>query len=134
MFSDFSQHLLIFKEVEFQKVSLISESEEIQRSQKKEYCNFVLKLYEAHQRLLAEQQQCIDVNSVFRLDGKEIVSEVINEMIKEKKENPADNLSKELLKLNNKSTNGSKSVGNRSRTGSISSLADVICSPTLNPM
>lgn len=103
--------------------------------QKKEYCNFVLKLYEAHQRLLTEQQcNTMDVNLVFRLDGREIVSEVINEMKREEKENQTDKLSKELLKLENKSTNGSKSAGNRSRAGSISSLADVVCSPTLSPI
>ncbi|RIA85821.1 hypothetical protein C1645_830227, partial [Glomus cerebriforme] len=121
------------EEVEFYKVTLISELEEIQRKQKKEYCNFVLKLYEKHQRLLAQQQQCstMDVNMVFRLDGKEIVSEVISEMKKEEKENSNDKLSKELLKLDNQYTNGSKSVG-RSRNGSISSLADVVCSPTPN--
>ncbi|CAB4381364.1 hypothetical protein RhiirA5_493614 [Rhizophagus irregularis] len=123
------------EEVEFLKVTLISELEEIQRLQKKEYCNFVLKLYEAHQRLLTEQQcNTMDVNLVFRLDGREIVSEVINEMKREEKENQTDKLSKELLKLENKSTNGSKSAGNRSRAGSISSLADVVCSPTLSPI
>jgi hypothetical protein len=110
------------------RVTLISELEEIQRSQKKEYCNFVLKLYEAHQRLLTEQQS-MDVNVVFRLDGREIVSEVINEMKREEKENPIVKLSKELLKLDNKTTNG-----NRSRAGSISSLADVVCSPILSPI
>jgi hypothetical protein len=94
----------------------------------------VLKLYEAHQRLLAEQQQCntMDVNLVFKLDGNEIVSEVINEMKRGEKENSSDKISKELLKiLESQYTNGSKSVGNRSRNGSISSLAEVMCSPVL---
>jgi hypothetical protein len=85
---------------------------------------------------LLEKQQCnpIDANFVLKLDGNEIVSEVINEMKKEEKENSTNKLSKELLKLDDQYTNGSKSVGNRSRHGSISSLAEVMCSPSPNLM
>jgi hypothetical protein len=105
----------------------MSELEEVKRSQKKEYYNFVLKLYEHHQRLLSEQQQCNTID----FNGKEIVSEVINEMKKEGKENSNNKLSKELLKLDSQYINGNKSVGNRSRAGSISSLSEIICPPSL---
>ncbi|CAG8513604.1 989_t:CDS:2 [Funneliformis mosseae] len=109
------------EEIEFLQATSTSALEEIQRSQKQEYCNFVLRLHEAHQRLLSEQQQTI------RLDGREIVLEVLNEM-----KNKC-NLSNELLRLDNQYTNGSKSAS-RSRHGSISSLAEVMLpSPLISP-
>ncbi|CAI2167099.1 7188_t:CDS:2 [Funneliformis geosporum] len=100
------------EEIEFLQATSTSELEAIQRSQKQEYCNFVLILYEAHQRLFSQQ--------AIRLDGREIVSEVINEMKTECK------LSKELLSLDYQYTNGSRSAESRSRHGSISSLAEIM--------
>lgn len=96
---------------------MASELEEIKRKQKSEYCDLVVKLYEAHQRSLSVHQSATDLNQ--RLDGKEIVSEVISSLKKSKNE-----LSKQVLKLD-------QGHDTRSRHGSISSLSDIISSPVM---
>ncbi|PKC04815.1 hypothetical protein RhiirA5_401257 [Rhizophagus irregularis] len=108
------------EEVECNRATLVSGLEDIKRSQRKEYCEFVTRLYQAHQRWLTENQSATDINWIFQLDGKEIVSEVIADMKKRHKE-----LSKQILRLVQKS-------GARSRHGSISSLSEVIL-PNLMP-
>lgn len=84
-----------------------------------EYRDLVVNLYEAHQRWLAENQSTSDPNWIFRLDGKEIVSEVISSLRKSKKE-----LSKQVLRLD-------QGYGARSRHSSISSLSEVMMSPVV---
>ena len=74
----------------------------------------MVKLYEAHQRWIAEHQSTSDPNWILRLDGKEIVSEVISSLKKSRKE-----LSKQILRLD-------KGHGTRSHHGSISSLSDML--------
>ncbi|CAG8438206.1 3856_t:CDS:10 [Funneliformis mosseae] len=74
---------------------------------------------DSHQRWLIANQSTTDPNWVFQLDVKEIVGEVITDMKKCHK-----GLSKQILQL----VQGS---GTRSRHGSISSLSDIILSPTL---
>jgi hypothetical protein len=96
---------------------LASELEEIKRKQKSEYCDLVVKLYEAHQRWLSVHQSATDLN--LRLDGKEIVSEVITSLKKSKNE-----LSKQVLKLD-------QGYDTRSRHGSISSLSEIMLSPVM---
>ncbi|CAG8528953.1 10608_t:CDS:2 [Acaulospora colombiana] len=105
------------EEVELNQATWQSQLEEIQRKQKCEYCNLVLKLYEAHQRWMVESS--VDPSGLYKLDGKDIVSEVIDEMKKQEK-----GLSKELLRL------GQENAA-RSRPGSISSMADIIHSPVM---
>ncbi|RIA93487.1 hypothetical protein C1645_874088 [Glomus cerebriforme] len=106
------------EDVEYNQATLASELEEIKRTQKNEYCNLVVNLYEAHQRWLSEHQTTTDPN--FRLDGKEIVSEVISLLKKSNNE-----LSKQVLKLDQ----GHHDT--RSRHGSISSLSEVMLSPVM---
>ncbi|PKY48982.1 hypothetical protein RhiirA4_404951 [Rhizophagus irregularis] len=105
------------EDVEYNQAALASELEEIKRQQKSEYCDLVVKLYEAHQRSLSVHQSATDLN--MRLDGKEIVSEVISSLKKSKYE-----LSKEVLKLD-------QGHDTRSRHGSISSLSEIISSPVM---
>ncbi|CAI2171681.1 11574_t:CDS:10 [Funneliformis geosporum] len=107
------------EDVEYNQATLVSELEDIKRLQRREYCEFVVKLYQAHQRWLTANQSTTDPNWVFQLDVKEIVDEVIDDMKKRHK-----GLSKQILRL----VQGS---GTRSRHGSISSLSDIILSPTL---
>ncbi|CAG8527864.1 1901_t:CDS:10 [Dentiscutata erythropus] len=106
------------EESEFNQATWESELVEMQRNQKQEYCDFVLKLYEAHQQCLAEQQSSTDTTCISRLDGKEIVSMVIADMKKNKK------VSKELSKV----VQGNQT---RSRPGSISSMSEVMLSTGL---
>ncbi|CAG8491868.1 14399_t:CDS:10 [Acaulospora morrowiae] len=113
-------HQLI-EDVELSQATWQSQLEELQRRQKREYCNFVLKLYEAHQQWMSEQTAGVDSAGLYKLDGKEIVSKVINEMREQEK-----GLSRELLRLGQENTA-------RSRPGSISSMADIIHSPIMSP-
>ncbi|CAG8463468.1 6669_t:CDS:10 [Scutellospora calospora] len=105
------------EESEFNQAAWESELEEIQRTQKCEYWDFVLKLYEEHQRCLTEQQSSTDPVCLSRLDGKMIVSEVISDMKNQKK------VSKELLRLTQGNTT-------RSRPGSIGSMSEMMLSMT----
>ncbi|CAG8466690.1 15619_t:CDS:10, partial [Funneliformis mosseae] len=102
------------EDVEYKQATLASELEDIKRTQKNEYCEFVVKLYEAHQRWIAEHQSASDPNWTFRLDGKDIVSEVISSLKKSRKD-----LSKQILRFN-------KGHGARSHHGSVSSLSEVL--------
>ncbi|RIA95135.1 hypothetical protein C1645_507464 [Glomus cerebriforme] len=107
------------EDVEYNQITLASELENIKRLQRKEYCEFATKLYQAHQRWLKKNKTPTDPNWIFQLDGKEIVNEVIDDMKKCHKD-----LSKQMLRLVQKS-------GTRSRHGSISSLSDIVLPPTL---
>ncbi|KAF0446646.1 protein c12orf4-like [Gigaspora margarita] len=100
------------------QVTLVNGLDEVKKSQKHEYCEFVIKLYNAHQRWVIEQST-MDSNWMYRVDGKEIVSEVIADMKKHYKF-----LSNEILNLDQ----GSRP---RSRHSSISSLSEVMLSPTM---
>ncbi|CAG8463943.1 9959_t:CDS:2, partial [Racocetra fulgida] len=100
------------EDIEYSQATLESGLDELKKSQKQEYCDFVIKLYNAHQRWITEHQSTMDSNWMCRIDGKEIVSEVITDMKKHYK-----HLSNEILKLDQ----GSRP---RSRHGSISSLTD----------
>ncbi|CAG8467598.1 7378_t:CDS:10 [Ambispora leptoticha] len=106
------------EELEIAQAMWASKIDELQRSQKREYCEFVLKLYEAHQRLL--NQNSNDPSWSYGINGKDIVLDVINEL---KSQQPK--LSKEMLEMDNHESSS------RSRHGSISSLADLMVSPTL---
>ncbi|CAG8436569.1 6217_t:CDS:10 [Ambispora gerdemannii] len=108
------------EEIEMRQAMWASELDQMQHSQKREYCEFVLKLYEAHQRLL--NQNSNDPSWIYGLNGKDIVLDVINEL-----KNQQPKLSKEMLEMDNHESSSS----NRSRHGSISSLADLMVSPTL---
>ncbi|CAG8774948.1 20669_t:CDS:10 [Gigaspora margarita] len=108
------------EESEFKQATWESELVEMQRIQKQEYCDFVLKLYEAHQQCLAEQQSSTDTTCISRFDGKEIASVAIADMKKKNK----NQLSKELLRL----IQGNQT---RSRPGSISSMSEVMLSTGL---
>ncbi|CAG8797485.1 16076_t:CDS:2, partial [Racocetra fulgida] len=115
------------EEYEFNQAAWESELEEMQRAQKNEYCDFVFKLYEEHQRRVAEQLSSADPTGVHRLDGKEIASVVIADMKKNKKK-----VSKELSRL--VQGNPTRSLpGSRpgSRPGSVSSMSEVILSTGL---
>ncbi|CAG8748133.1 16956_t:CDS:2, partial [Racocetra persica] len=100
------------EDIEYSQATLESGLDELKKFQKQEYCEFVIKLYNAHQRWIIEHQSTMDSNWMCRIDGKEIVSEVITDMKKHSK-----HLSNEILKLDQ----GSRP---RSRHGSISSLTD----------
>ncbi|CAG8662841.1 640_t:CDS:10 [Dentiscutata erythropus] len=108
------------EDIEYSQATLANGLDEVKKFQKQEYCEFVIKLYNAHQRWIIEQST-MDSNWMYRVDGKEIVSEVITDMKKHYK-----HLSNEILKLDQ----GSRP---RSRHGSISSLTDVMLSPTMTP-
>ncbi|GES99450.1 protein C12orf4 homolog [Rhizophagus clarus] len=107
----------LLEDVEYHQAALASELEEIKRKQKSEYCDLVVKLYEAHQRWLSVHQSAPDLN--LRLDGKEIVSEVISSLKKSKNE-----LSRQVLKFD-------QGYDARSRHGSISSLSEIMLSPVM---
>ncbi|RHZ88578.1 hypothetical protein Glove_22g186 [Diversispora epigaea] len=108
-----------FEEVELNQAKWQSKLEEIQKRQKGEYCDFVLELFDAHQRWITQQQSTVDLTWISKLDGKMIVSEVINKMKKSQR-----TVSKELLRL------GQEKAA-RSRPGSISTMADIMHSPVL---
>ncbi|CAI2164011.1 4357_t:CDS:10 [Funneliformis geosporum] len=112
--SSYNNGYLVEKHLEYKQATLASELEDMKRTQKNEYCDFVVKLYEAHQRWIAEHQSESDPNWTFKLDGKDIVSEVISSLKKSRNE-----LSNQLLRLN-------KGHGARSHHGSISSLSEVL--------
>ncbi|KAG9300615.1 hypothetical protein G9A89_005215 [Geosiphon pyriformis] len=113
-------HLLTshVEELEMSEAMWASQLDQTQRSQKSEYCEFVHVLYEAHQRLL--HQNSNDPSWMYRLDGKDIVLDVLNEL-----KSRAPKLSKEMLEMDNQENT------TRSRHGSITSLADLMVSPTL---
>ncbi|CAG8469229.1 9677_t:CDS:10 [Diversispora eburnea] len=110
---------LRLEEVELNQAKWQSKLEEVQIKQKREYCDFVLELFEAHQRWITEQHSTVDLTWIYKLDGKMIVSEVINKMKKSQRA-----VSKELLRL------GQEKAA-RSRPGSISTMSDIMHSPVL---
>ncbi|CAG8475851.1 4584_t:CDS:2 [Paraglomus occultum] len=121
--NDFEIQQLVSKHYEEQELAQAtrdSELDQMRYEQKQEYCSFILKLYEAYQRFLSEQQSSSDPASAQRFDGKELVSEVIAEMKSGDKK-----LSKQLLKID------ADEQGKRSRHGSVGSLAEIVGTPPL---
>ncbi|CAH1756224.1 13342_t:CDS:2 [Entrophospora sp. SA101] len=112
-----------------------SRLEELKKFQKEEYHEFVLQLYETHQKSISEHTNqtntngsFADLTSLHKLDGREIISKAIDKI---KKNNDMLNtkISNELLKLD-KECNFNTLHG--SRQNSIGSMSDLFCSsPTL---